>query len=159
MGLLIFFMRFKELSWSERFKQWVILFSVQCMQLSTLCVPFTAKFHLTIVFPFCQLLSAVNCLLLKLHLCSSLAMPSQTTLTEPCGRRGRTSAFWYLARAERVKRRPQRRSSSIMLLHARLTTAWLHSGTACCSPTLSWRLVECRLQCFLYFLNQVVFLL
>lgn len=129
---------------------WTILFSVQRMQLSKLCVPFS-------ICILAVTLSAVHCLMLKLHLCSSLATPCQTTLTEPCGQRGRTSAFWYLARVERVKRRPQRRSSSITPLRARLTTAWLHSGTACCSPTLSWRLVECFLV-FFYFLNQVVFL-
>lgn len=114
------------------------------MQLSKLCVPFS-------ICILAVTLSAVHCLMLKLHLCSSLATPCQTTLTEPCGQRGRTSAFWYLARVERVKRRPQRRSSSITPLRARLTTAWLHSGTACCSPTLSWRLVECFLVFFLLF--------
>lgn len=89
-------------------------------------------------------------LLLKLHLCFSLAMPCRTTLTEPCGRRGKTSAFWYLARAARVKQRPQRRSSSITQSRARQMSAWLHSWTACCSPIPSWRLEK---YCFVFFFS------
>lgn len=96
-------------------------------------------------------------LLLRLHLCFPVAMPCQTTLTELCGRRGRTSVFWYLARAEQVKQKHPRRSSSITLSPAQLMIVWLHSVTAYCSPTLFWRYLGILFNNF-YSLHQDIFL-
>lgn len=124
------------------------LFSVQCIHWPSLSSPFIAKSLLTKAFTFCPLLCQCGPVCCWSCTCASLAMPCRTTLTELCGQRGRTSAFLYLARAERVKRRPQRRSSFITLWRARPTTVWLHSWIAYCSPTLSWRFVQCCLITF-----------
>lgn len=69
----------------------------------------------------------------------STATLCQTTLTVPCGLRGRTSVFSYQARVEQVKQRPPRRSSSTMPSPAPLMITWLPLVTASYSQTLFWR--------------------
>lgn len=68
-----------------------------------------------------------------------LATPCQTTLTGPCGQRGRTSVFSYQVKVEQVKQRPPRRSSSTTLSPAPLMITWLPSVTAYCSLTPCWK--------------------
>lgn len=74
-----------------------------------------------------------------LHCSPSPATPCLTTLTGPCGLRGRTSVFLYQERAGQVKPKPPRRSSSTTRSPAPPMSVWLPSESAYYSLTLFWR--------------------